>query len=59
MTSLCTKPGLAAIPISEHVSFSDEGPWLKMVEFFEISHGTYQPLNFLPSVDIALVFHFK
>ena len=29
------------------ISFSDEGPLLQMLEFFEISHSSYQPINFL------------
>ena len=33
--------------VSENVSFSDDGPLLETLEFFEISHGSYQPLNFL------------
>ena len=32
----------------EHVSLSDEGPLLETLEFFEISHGSYEPLNLLP-----------
>ena len=42
------KPSLVAIHISEHVFFSDERLLLEMLEFFEISRGSYQPLNFLP-----------
>ena len=30
-------------------SFSDEGPLLVTLEFFEISHSSYQPLNFFLS----------
>ena len=41
------KPSLVTIPVSEHVSFSDEGLLLETFEFFEISQGSYQPLNFL------------
>ena len=36
------------------VSFSDEGPLLETLEFFEISHGSYQLLNFLPYL---LIYH--
>ena len=32
----------------EHISFSDEGPLLETLEFFEISHASYQLFNFLP-----------
>ena len=31
----------------EHVSFSDGGPLLEMLEFFETSHSSYQPLKFV------------
>ena len=31
---------------SEHVSFSDGRPLLETLEFFEISHSSYQSLNF-------------
>ena len=27
---------------------ADEGPLLKTLQLFEISHGSYQPFNFLP-----------
>ena len=47
------KPSPVATPISEHVSFSDEGPLLETLEFFEISHGSYQPLNFLPYLTLS------
>ena len=47
MTCFRIKPSLVATPISEHVSFSDEGPLLETLEFFEINHGSYQPFNFL------------
>ena len=32
----------------EQVSFSDEGPLLVTLQFFEVSHSIYQPYNFLP-----------
>ena len=38
---------------SENVSFSDEGPLLETLEFFEISHGSYQPSNFLPYLSLC------
>ena len=38
---------------SEHVSLSDEGPLLETSEFFEISHSSYQPLNFLPCLSLS------
>ena len=47
MTPFRIKPSLVATLISEQVSFSDEGPLLETSEFFEISHGSYQLLNFL------------
>ena len=47
------KPSLVAIPFSEHVSFSYEGPLLETLEFFEISHGSCQPLNFLPYLTLS------
>ena len=31
----------------KNIPFSDEGPLLELLEFFGISHGSYQPLNFL------------
>ena len=35
---------------------SGEGPLLETLEFFETSHGSYQPLNFLPSpVTVVLI----
>ena len=40
MTPFRIKSDLVAIPISEHVSFFDEGPLLETPEFFEISHGS-------------------
>ena len=49
MTPFRMKPSLVTISISERVSASDEGPLLETLGFFEISHDTYQPLNFLPS----------
>ena len=48
MTPFRIKPDLVAIPISEHVSFSAEGLLIETLKFFEISHGSYKPLNFLP-----------
>ena len=48
MTPFRTNPGLVAILILEHVSFSDEEPLLETLEFYETSHGSYQPFNFLP-----------
>ena len=53
MTLFRIKLGLVAIPISEHVSFSDEGPWLETLEFFESNHGSNQPLNFLPYLTLS------
>ena len=47
MTPFRIKPSLVATLISEQVSFSDEGSLLETSEFFEISHGSYQLLNFL------------
>ena len=49
MTPFRIKPSLVVTPISEHVSFSDEGPLLETFEFFAVSHYSYQPLNFLPN----------
>ena len=34
-------------------SFSDEGPLLKTLEFFEISHGSCQTFNFLPYLTLS------
>ena len=45
MTPFRIKLSLIATPVSERVSFSDEGPLLETLEFFEISHGGYQPSN--------------
>ena len=53
MTPFHIKAGLVAIPISEHVSFSDERPLLETLEFFEISHDSNQPLNFLTSLTLS------
>ena len=39
-------------PVLERVSFSDEGSLLETLEFFEINHGSYKPLNFLPHLMI-------
>ena len=47
MTAFRIKSSLVAIPVSEHVSLSDEDPLLETLEFFSISYGSYQPLNFL------------
>ena len=33
--------------------FSDERPLLVTLEFFEIGHGSYQSMNFLPSHPVA------
>lgn len=41
-------PLLHATLHQEYISFSDEGPLLRMLEFFEISYCNYQPLNVLP-----------
>ena len=46
MTPIRVKPGGVAISISEHGSFSDEGPLLETLGFFEVSHGGYQPLGY-------------
>ena len=53
MTAFRVKPSLVATLISEHVSFSDEGPLLETLEFFEISHCSYQPLNFLSHLTLS------
>ena len=37
----------------QHVSFSDEGPLLETLEFFEISQGSNQALNFFTLFNIA------
>ena len=37
----------------EHVSSSEEGPLHKTLEFFEISHGSYKPFNFLPYLSLS------
>ena len=37
----------------EHVCFPDERPLLKTLEFFEISHSSYQPLNFLSDLSLS------
>ena len=41
MTPFRIKLSLVAIPISEHVSLSDEGPLLETLELFEVSQGSY------------------
>ena len=33
--------------VREQVSFSDGGPLLETLDFFEINHGSYQPLKYL------------
>ena len=48
------KLSLIATPISEHVTFSDKGPLLKMFKFFEINYGSYQPFNFLPYLSLSM-----
>ena len=35
------------------LSFSDQGPLLETLEFLEIIHGSYQPLNFLPHLTLS------
>ena len=40
------------IYIYTHVSFFDEGPVLETLRFFEISHDSYQLLNFLPFIKL-------
>ena len=52
MTPFRIKPSLVATPISEHVSFSDQGPLLEALELLVISHGSYQPLN-LPYLSLS------
>ena len=42
---------------SEHVSFSDKGPLLETLEFFEICHGSYKPFNFLAYSSVYAVFY--
>ena len=49
------KRSLVATFISEHVSFSDKWPLLKMLELFEISHCSYQPFNVLPYLRMNLL----
>ena len=46
MTPFGIKLGLIAILISKHVSFSEEGPFLETLEFFELSHSSCQPFDF-------------
>ena len=46
--SIRRKPSLAAIPVPEHVSFSDEGHFAWMLESFEICQSSCQYLIFLP-----------
>lgn len=38
---------VSSCTISENVSLSDKGPSLEPLEFFETSHGSYEPLNLL------------
>ena len=45
MTPFCIKPGLVANLISEHISFTQERPLLEPLGFFEISNGSYHPVN--------------
>ena len=52
MTPFRIKPNLVATPISEHVSFSDEGPLYETLGLLEISYDSYQPVNFLPGCKI-------
>ena len=47
MTQFRKIPSLVAIPVSQQFAFSDEGPLLETLEFFAISHNSYQPSNFL------------
>ena len=47
MTPFCIKTNLVAIPVSEHISLSDECPLLETLEFLLIGHGSFQQLNFL------------
>ena len=53
MSPFRIKPSLVPTPISEHVSFSDEGPLLETLEFFETSLGSYQPLSFFPYLSLS------
>ena len=48
MTPFHTKLSLTvvAIPSSEHVSLSNEGPFHETLKFFAISYGSYHPLKF-------------
>ena len=34
----------------QRISFSDEGPLLETLKFFEISFGSYKPLSSLPEI---------
>ena len=43
MTRFGVKPSLVAVPVSKHVSLSEEGPLPEKLEFFMISYGSYQP----------------
>ena len=51
------KPSLVATLILQHVFFSNEGPLLETLEFFEICHGSYQSSNFLPYLSLYAVFY--
>ena len=42
---------------SVHVSFSDGGPLIETLEFFEISHGSDQPFNFLPYLSLSTQYY--
>ena len=54
MTYFRVKPRLITIPFSEHVPFSDEEPLLERIEFFVISHVSYQPLNCLSYLTLSM-----
>ena len=56
MTPFCIKLGLVANLISEHISFPHEGPLLEPLGFFEISSGSYHPVNLFIFV-ISSSFH--
>ena len=53
MTPFRIKPSPVATPISEHVSLPNEEHLLETLEFFDIIHGSYQPLNFLPYLPLS------
>ena len=52
MTLFRKQPDPFAI-ISEHISFFAEGPLLETWEFFEISHGGFQLMDFLPYLTLS------